>query len=649
MKLLDFLKKQRTAPKKEDVVPLHVEAEVASNAKAALVPTAGETLRLLGIETIYITRVEDLPLSFLQSPPSRLLGLDIETITLYPEDKQSGLDPRKSSIRLVQLYDGATTVYVFDILKLGELAVLGSIIWDRPMVAHAAKFEFKHLLHAGVHPQKLGCTYLADRILNGTREDLRKDLGLSKSADLKALSRELLGIEISKDGQTSNWGQPELEQWQIDYAALDAVLVVKLFDMQWQQLEKGGLQRSYHLNRGSQYPIVMAELCGIELDVEEHRKLLEEWKAEKEELYPLILDSLGVEEINLNSNPQLGAWLRGALSPEALSKWPRTDSGGLSTDKAAFERNIHVHSAFQLILDYKYVSTRISCFGETLYQYFDPDSGRIHGTFNLCGAATGRMSASAPNLQQIPREDCRRLFRAKEGYLLVGLDFSQQELRVCSQLSQDPVFLSVYADNGDAHTETAAAILSLPKDKVTKHDRQIAKSVNFGLLYGQGAAGLVAYARNTYRVEMTIEEAERFKAAFFKTYARLHAWQKEIGNEARVTGKLRTPCGFTRNFTREARGYRYNAALNLPVQGGACEVTLHSLLRLAPLLDNACRLVAVVHDEVVLEVIEHRAEELASKAEECMRLGFLDVFPDAGAYLQGAIDWKIGKTWADTK
>ena len=152
------------------------------------------------------------------------------------------------------------------------------------MVAHNALFELKHLLHKGVHPKKLGCTLLLDRVLNGDRKDLREDLGLSKSAGLKDLSKELLNIDVSKELQVSDWAAPELSREQLEYAALDAVLVSKIFSIQRDQIKQKGLSRSYEIFRDVQQAVAKMELWGIGFDVDKHRSMIAEWCLESENL-----------------------------------------------------------------------------------------------------------------------------------------------------------------------------------------------------------------------------------------------------------------------------------------------------------------------------------------------------------------------------
>jgi DNA polymerase-1 len=608
-------------------------------------------LKDIGIELFYICSLKELStcLSHLLSQ-SRALGLDIETYGLpeFEGDKQAGLEPRKSAIRTVQIYDGLSRVYVFDILKLGGLACLGLDIWERPLLAHNGLFELKHLLHKGVYPKRLGCTLLADRVLNGDRRELKEELGLSRSAGLKDLAKELLSLDISKEMQTSDWSQETLSQEQIEYAALDAVLTVKIFDIQKKQIGCRGLTRAYQMLRDAQYPIAQMELAGIGFDVLKHREIMCAWRQESERLEAIIFEAIS-KELNINSSKQMGEWLTDVLKEDDLENWSKTSKGALSTSTPTFKLNEHAHEVIPKIVEYRYVTKRLSSFGEGLYKFVDVRAKRLYGSFSLGMTATGRMSSYNPNMQNMPRDGFRDLFCAQEGFCLIGLDYSQQELRVAAFITGDKELLRIYEEGGDVHTNTAAAILRIPKDKVGKAQRQLAKAVIFGLLYGQGAKGLAIYAKRQYGVDMTEEEAQKHREGLFKTYKGLRKWQMNTGKLVEITKKIKTPCGRERDFSRERLGYRYNAALNLPIQGAAAEITLHALIRLSSLLCNECCLVNVVHDEILLEVKEDKAQEYADKATEAMELAFLDVFPGAKPYLKGLVEAKIGKTWAETK
>ena len=576
------------------------------------------------------------------------LGLDIETYKLpeFLDDKQAGLDPRKSGIRLIQIYDGAGKVYVFDIVKLGGLACLGEGIWKRPMVAHNAMFEMKHLMHGGVCPEKLGCSLLADRVLNGVRMELRDDLHLSKKATLKDLAKELLHLDISKEQQTSDWSMEVLSPAQIEYAALDAVLVSKIFALQVVELENRNLTRAYRIQRDAQHAVARMLLTGIGFDTAQHRRMIEAWQQEAASIRADILSNIG-KELNLNSGKQLDKWLKEVLKPEDLESWAKTEKGQLSTSTHTFKICEHMHDIFPKLVRYRHVAKRISSFGDSLYKFIDVPANRLYGDFSLGATNTGRMASNHPNMQQMPRDGFRKLFVAKEGYQLVRLDYSQQELRVAALVTKDEALLKIYADGGDIHRVTASSLIKTSPEAVTKEQRQLAKAVIFGLLYGQGARGLARYAKQTYGVEMSEAEAEKHRNRLFKTYPGLRAWQKQTGDTVQLTQKVKTSCGRVRDFGRERKGYQYCAALNHPIQGAAAEITLSALARITPLLCGDCRLVNVVHDEILLEVREDKVDCFKELVIDAMESAFLDVFPESNPYLKNLVEAGVGKNWEE--
>lgn len=628
-----------------------IQLSLLPHAIPAPTPPNESLTQKMGVNIVAISTIQELNESIDRLLSTKdLLGIDIETRPLpgFIQDREGGLAPRKSAIRLLQIFDGQTTVFVFDLDKIGGISALPSSLWNKPFVAHNALFELKHLLHHGIVLQRLGCSLLADRVINGDRARLKKDFVLSSKAGLKDLSKEFLNLEISKELQTSDWAASELSEEQIEYAALDAILPAKIFRKQYEIMKSRELIRAYEILRDAQRPIANMELNGIGFDVEKHKLRIEEWTSESSRLQSDILNALGTE-LNLNSSKQLGAWLKEALKEEDLESWIKTAGGKLSTSTPTFKLKEQLHAIFPKIVEYRHVAKKISSFGESLYKFIDISTKRLYGSFSLGTTSTGRMASNKPNMQNMPRSGFRDLFTAKEGCVLIGLDYSQQELRVAALVTTDKELLRVYEEGGDIHANTAAAILGIPKEAVTKPQRQLAKAVIFGLLYGQGAKGLAVYAKQQYGVEMSEEEAEKHRCALFNTYKDLRAWQKETGNLVKITGVIRTQCGRTRDFNREQEGYRFTAALNLPIQGAAAEVTLRAITRLTPLLSDECRLVNVIHDEILLEVIESCAEAVANRAKEAMEAAFLDVFPKATSYLKGLVEAKIGKNWAETK
>src|SRR3954470_4080238 len=210
--------------------------------------------------------------------------------------------------------------------------------------------------------------------------------------------------------------------------------------------------------------------------------------------------------------------------------------------------------------------------------------------------------------------------------------------------------LDAYATGQDLHRITAAAMLGVAPEAVTKDQRQLAKAINFGLLYGQGAAGLARYAESNYDVKMSEATAARYRSTFFKTYPGIKRYQEQTARTSQHTLRAVTPGGRIRDFTKEPGGYRYTEALNTPIQGGAAEIILATLAVLDRHLAGLnARLVNIVHDELVLEVAEADADKAIAAVESAMADGFLAIFPEGRAAMTGLVEAHQGPNWAAAK
>jgi DNA polymerase-1 len=263
-----------------------------------------------------------------------------------------------------------------------------------------------------------------------------------------------------------------------------------------------------------------------------------------------------------------------------------------------------------MLMEYRELAKLESTYLDTLPELIHPEDGRLHTSFNQTVAATGRLSSSDPNLQNIPirRElgrDIRRGFVAQPGWLLLVADYSQIELRLLAHLSRDPAFVEAFASGGDIHRETAAVIFSVPVEAVTSDMRARAKTINFATIYGQGAAALAR------QLKIPVVEAKAFIATYFErfkgvrdyldsqvAFAREHGYVETIFRRRRYVPELRD-----RNFSTRAFGER--VATNAPIQGSAADlikiamIRIHSALQVGGL---ASRMILQVHDELVFEV-----------------------------------------------
>jgi DNA polymerase-1 len=515
---------------------------------------------------------------------------------------------------------------VFDIAALG-LSPLAELLQARAFVAHNAVFELKHLLHAGVVPARLGCTLLQDNALgNGRRA-------------LATLARERLNWAMDKALQVSDWTAANLTGAQLDYAALDAVAAYQLARVQTPQLQQRDLIRCYQLMRDAQLAIARLELNGCPFDTAAHTALIAQWQRTAEQARG-ELDSL-LNGVNPDSPLQLSQWLSANLPAETLAAWPKTATGQLATDADALAGL--TLPALEPLARYKAAVKGLSTYGKSYAAHISPVTGRIHASFILGGTATGRLACSRPNIQNPPRDPAfRALFAPTPGRCLVVADYGQIELRVAALVSGDPAMLAVYEAGEDLHRKTAAAFLGKEPGAVSKAERQIAKGINFGMLFGSGAKGLQAFCKSSYGVDLSLAQADKARAAFFASYPGLSAWQKQTRQAAERAKQVRTPGGRVRALDKNIG----TECLNTPVQGGAAECLLAALATLN--VDRLSgRLVNIVHDELVVECEPEQAGAVSAAVEDAMVAGFLAIFPSGST--RDLVEAHSGPNWAAAK
>ena len=563
-----------------------------------------------------------------------LVGLDLETTGLFPHEG--------AKARLLQLSAKEGPVLVMDLFRVGGLSVLKEPLQKIRAVAHNAVFDMKFLKSEGVL-LTLDCTLLANHILTGK---------MAKLSDLCALH---LNIPVDKTLQTSDWGA-ELTESQLMYAAADASYPRLLFEKLAPLMAEQGSERVYTICKEAQQAVVDMELAGMPFDAEAHQILLEKLTLERDG-YQIALGE-DLKGINLNSGKQLGEWLTKVLGGETsakFSKWPKTPTGKLATSEKDFKKGLRLlpKSTQGLItgsfLPYKEREKQITSFGESLLKSLSKDTGRIHANFKMTGTRTGRFSCSKPNLQQIPRDKVfRALFKAPEGRTFVIADYSQMELRVAAIVAHEGKLLEAYKEGKDTHAITAGMLLNKKPEDVTKQERQLAKAVNFGLLYGQGARGLKDYASSSYGVDISESEAKAYREAWFKAYPAFATWHGVARIRAERMMAVTTPLGRQRGFCSSQEGDNFSAtkAYNTPIQGGAAEVMLAALGRLPDLLSSLdAKPIAVIHDEVIVESSLDDAPRVIKALEEAMVQGMLDVFPEASTL--GLVEANIASSWAD--
>jgi DNA polymerase-1 len=540
------------------------------------------------------------------------LGFDTET---------TELDPYEGNIRLVQLSNGKNT-YVIDLkpfadrgdLKTSEeLALLRELLTaPRPIkIAHNAKFDAKWIRHhLGIDVNGIFDTLLASQLIAAGDQDRRHNLA--------EVANFFLGVELDKAEQVSDWSAPELSQSQIQYAAKDAAIMVALREKVVERLKQDNLVKVAKLEFDCVMPIAQMELNGFYLDEARWREQLEKVKKEQDriamELQRMLAAGVaqaslfGVTEINLDSQQQVTDALKNLGVPV-----PAT-TRGWQLEPLALE-----YPVVAKLLEYRGVAKAISSFGETILEFIKPQTGRLHSDFRQIGAPTGRFSSSKPNIQQIPHEEAyRRCFRAPEGRKLVIADYSQIELRILADFSNDENFIKAFESGADFHTITAAQVFNVAPEKVSPEQRSFAKRLNFGVVYGIGAQ------RFALMTGLSQTQAEDTMRKYFGTYRGLDAWLRDAARKVVSDKVARTASGRMYKFRfedddRKQIGAAQRNGKNFPIQGTSADILKRALHFLhIEINGTSAKLVNIVHDEVIVECDAAEAEEICKKLEKAM-------------------------------
>ena len=432
-----------------------------------------------------------------------------------------------------------------------------------------------------------------------------------------------------------------------DYACERADVVWRLRERFEPQLDELQLARLFH---DVEMPLVevLAEMewHGITIDVDWFASLKERFERERRRVESEIYGVAG-EEFNINSNPKLREILFDKLQLPVLKK----TATGASTDASVLQQLAEEgHRLPVLLLEYREIAKLESTYIDALPLYVHPTTRRVHTSFSQTTAATGRLSSSDPNLQNIPirRElgrDIRRGFVPRRGWTLVAADYSQIELRLLAHLSGDPAFVEAFRAGGDIHRQTAALIFDVPLEAVTKDMRARAKTINFATIYGQGPHALsrqlgIAHAEAKAFIERYFERFHRVREYLdsMVEFARQHGYVQTIFNRRRYIPELRD-----RNFNIRAFGER--TAANSPIQGSAADLIKAAMIRIHRALPDqglTAKMLLQVHDELVFETPAVELERLSALVRHEMEHA-------ADLAVPLVVDLGVGENWLATK
>ena len=388
------------------------------------------------------------------------------------------------------------------------------------------------------------------------------------------------------------------------------------------------------------------ELSGIAIDDDFFQSMRGRLKRELDLIESDIFKLAG-GEFNLNSTPQLRQVLFDKLEMPVLKK----TKTGPSTDASVLEELASMgHDIPRLMMEYRELEKLRSTYVEALPQLVNPSSGRIHTCFNQTVAATGRLSSSAPNLQNIPirtdlGREIRKGFVASAGNVFLAVDYSQIELRVMAHFSEDSAFVTAFQQGIDVHRQTASVIFDVPVDEVSGGMRNQAKTVNFATLYGQGPFSLAQ------QLGISREEAKQFIGTYFERFSGVRGFLDKQVEMAKSVGYVETLMG-RRRYVPELRAGNWNVrqfgervAQNTPIQGSAADMMKKAMIEVQAALDATdanAKILLQVHDELLLEVPEHEVDDVRTLVVDRM---------ESAVELRVPIvaEWGVGKSWYDCK
>jgi DNA polymerase I-like protein with 3'-5' exonuclease and polymerase domains len=543
-----------------------------------------------------------------------VVGLDTET---------TDLDPYTSRLRLIQLAT-PDRVYIVDFDRFSDGDTRGSdalaplrrlLAAPRPIkIAHNAKFDAKFIKYnLGVDLGGLFDTLLASQLVGAG--DIEERHGL------ETVAGRYLNELVDKTERLSNWDL-ELTTAQLEYAARDAAVLLPLREKLIERLKSESLVRCAQLEFECVMPVVDIELAGFFMHKDrwlEQLGIVEKRRAELAEQLQEVLaeeSSQGSlfggpqrEDINLDSQQQLTKALNrlGIPVPESTRNWKLQPLAAQ-------------YPVIATLLEYRTVQKALTSYGTNMIEMINPVTKRLHADFRQIGAPTGRFACTNPNIQQVPHAvEYRRCFSGyPEERKLIIADYSQIELRILAEFSGDRGFIDAFNSGADLHRVTASQVFNASLDQVTKEQRDFAKRLNFGVVYGIGAQ------RFALMTGLSVSEAENVLRRYFTTYRELDTYLRDAANRAVAERQARTGSGRLVRFRydendRQQISMTQRNGKNTPIQGTSADILKRALRLLKDeLAGTNAQIVNIIHDEIVVEADADEAQDVAAKVERIM-------------------------------
>jgi DNA polymerase-1 len=546
--------------------------------------------------------------------------IDIET----DDSNGFGLDPYRSKVVTFQAMTSAGKPLILHEPK--NLDSLKEKLENNIVVGHNIKFESKYLkLHFGVTLKNVYDTQIAENVLAG---------GTKSLVPLKDLVFKYCGVVLNKDLQRSFIPGEILSSAQIAYALQDILYLPEIMRKQLREIDRLGLQDILNIEMKAIPAVAWLELSGINVDIEKLKEIEVFVTGLKKQSEETLINELTREEkgsaVQLTLDGEFSKIVPRINSPLSLldallakgydkltgtgkKELAKYQGDSLITELQIFRKNEKLLSGFiRPILGYENEGEEVPS------RFVNTKTGRVHADFNQYGALSGRFSCTKPNMQQQPSryEDWRHIYVASPGNKIIAADYSQIELRIIGQLSGDSKYIKAYQEKLDLHKETASQMFNVPLEQVTKQQRNIAKSINFGLNYGMGASGLKDKLKIDVGIDVTEEEAQRLKKVFQKLYPNVTKYLFNAGEKGFRDGSIRTLggrlCKTIDPDGKKVEEYTLkNRGKNLPVQGLCSDMLKIAMGNIFLILEpRGVKLINSVHDELVFECRAEESEEI---------------------------------------
>jgi DNA polymerase-1 len=569
-----------------------------------------------GLSYIYLSDAAQVERALPDILAAKTLGIDTET---------TGLDPLMDTLRLVQVAT-PDQVYVVDAIRCPVEMLAPILEGNRWLIAQNLKFDFEMLIRAGLPwpTAKLLDTQLSAQVLSAG-----KAIASTGAHTLEALVETYVGQKLDKTQQTSDWGQAVLSHEQLQYAARDAHVLLPLAEALTYELREERLWETAKLESACAMAFAWMELSGLPVDTVLWGAQADQ-QSRRADACRQKLTAFTGQAVNWNSWQQVLPILR---------------DRGITVDSTKNEVLISYVSdeLVATLLEYRQASKAAGTYGLTWLEHVHPRTGRIHSDFFQLGTAVGRSSARHPNVQNLPRDVAyRTAIRASEGRVLIKADYSQLHLRIVAAMAPDVQMQEAFQQGADLHRRTAAGLLKKDTSAVTSEDRQLAKALNFGLIYSMGAPRLQKQAWTDYGVRLTEQEARSHKQAWFNLYPGIRKW-----HDREQYAIARDQLTETRSYQgRRRMGITYLPdRLSSPVLGTEADGMKAAMVALFTHRTEfpSVRLVNCIHDELLVECDRQEATAVASWVQHHMEAAMQEAVKGKTVT---PVEVHIGRSWA---